>query len=338
MCDVEADSVVRYAERLRPRILLSRCIELASCRWDGQIVREAFVAKLLGYIDAVDVCPEVDIGLGVPRDPVRLVREAGGGIGLVQPATGRALASEMQSFSSGFLRSVGELDGAVLKSRSPSCGIHETKVYPAADSRMATEKASGLFAAAVLERMPAGLVTNEGRLRSFALRERWLTAVFTLARFREMAAECLRDRTAAPLVRFQASHKLLFLSLGGTGMASLGRIAANPERLGLEELLDAYRAVLVEAISGSSSAGRTVDVLQHALGYFKRSVSLEERAHFLELVSGCREGVLPLSACTSVLGSWIVREQQSYLAGQVFFHLYPAGLVEISDSGGGRDL
>jgi uncharacterized protein YbgA (DUF1722 family)/uncharacterized protein YbbK (DUF523 family) len=323
---------------MRPRILQSRCIELASCRWNGQIVREAFVAKLLGYVDVVDECPEVGIGLGVPRDPVRLVREAGGGIGLVQPATGSVLTAQMQKFCGEFLDSVGELDGAVLKSRSPSCGIHETKIYPAADSRMSAEKGSGLFAAAVLERMPAGLVTNEGRLRSFALRERWLTAVFTMARFRETSADCLRERSIAPLVSFQASHKLLFLAQGRRGMASLGRIAANPERKGLEELLSEYRSALVGAVTGSASAGRTVDVLQHALGYFKRSVSAEERAHFLELVSGYREGVLPLSACTAVLGSWIVRERQSYLAGQVFFHPYPAGLVEISDSGGGRDL
>lgn len=323
---------------MKPRILLSRCIELASCRWDGQVIREPFVAKLLGYVDVVDACPEVGIGLGVPRDPVRLVREAAGGIGMVQPATGRSLTGEMSRFAGEFLDTVGELDGTILKSRSPSCGTHETKVYPAADSRMSTEKASGFFAEAVLARMPAGLVTNEGRLRSFTLRERWLTAVFTMARYRVTVADCLRERSIAPLVRFQASHKLLFLSFGRTSMVRLGRIAADPQRLGLEALLGAYREVLVEAVSGSASRGRTIDVLQHAMGYFKRSVSPEERAHFLELVSGYRDGGLPLSACTAVLGSWIVRERQAYLAGQVFFHPYPAGLVAISDSGGGRDL
>ena len=325
-------------DRMRPRILLSRCLELAECRWDGGIVREPFVAKLLPYMDVVDACPEIGIGLGVPRDPVRLVREADGVTGMVQPATGREPTAEIRRYAVDILDGAGELDGALLKSRSPSCGIREAKIYPTPEASAPVARGDGIFAAAVLMRLPAGLVTHEGRLRSFALRERWLTAVFTMARFREAASECLRHRTAAPLAGFQASHKLLLLALGRTGMERLGRIAANPGRLRLEELLARYRGELTSALSGAASRGRTMDVLQHALGYFKRSVSPEERAHFLELAAGYRAGRLPLSACTAVLGSWIVRERQGYLAGQVFFHPYPAGLVEISDSGGGRDL
>jgi uncharacterized protein YbgA (DUF1722 family)/uncharacterized protein YbbK (DUF523 family) len=324
---------------MRPRILLSRCIELASCRWNGFIVRESFVAKLLPFVDTVDVCPEVELGLGVPRDPVRLIRDdRTGETRLIQPATGRDLTDEMIRFSTGFMDAAGDLDGAILKSRSPSCGIHEARVHESAESPGSVEKASGLFAAVVLERIPRALVLHEGRLRNFAIREHWLSCIFTIARFREAAAKCMEDCRIGALVEFQASHKLLFLSWSRPWMERLGRIAANPGRLGLEEILSAYRAGLMETLGRAASAGRTMDVLQHALGYFKRSVSSEERAHFRHLLDMYLEGTLPLSACTSVLGSWIVRERQDYLAGQVFLHPYPAGLIEITDSGTGRDI
>jgi len=297
------------------------------------------VAKLLPYVDAIDCCPEMDIGLGVPRDPVRLLRGSSDSeVRMVQPASGRDLTEEMREYSSGLLDPIRALDGAVLKSRSPSCAVREAKVYRSADSSEVLGKGPGLFAAEVLRRMPEWLVTTEGRLRNFALREHWLTCVFTMARLRAASLECSEARSIGPLVSFHAAHKLLFLAHGRRGMVLLGRIAANPEGRSVRDVITSYAEALPSAIGRNPSRGRTVDVLQHAMGCFKRSVSSEERSHFMGLLGMYRSKQLPLSACTSVLGSWIARERETYLAGQVFFRPYPVGLIEVSDSGKGRDL
>ena len=228
--------------------------------------------------------------------------------------------------------------GAVLKSRSPSCALRDAKVYRSGDSSTVTGTGPGLFTEEVLRRLPACLLTTEGRLRNFALREHWLTCVFTMARFHQASAACIECRSIGPLVAFQAAHKLLFLAHGRRGMMLLGRIAANPDGRSVQDVLASYAEALPGAIGRYPSRGRTVDVLQHAMGYFRRSILAEERSHFMELLGMYRSKKLPLSACTSVLGSWIARERETYLAGQVFFRPYPVGLIEVSDSGKGRDL
>src|SRR5690606_37793276 len=118
-------------ELVRPRVVGSRCLGFAACRYNAQVVKDDFVAQLGPHVDFVEVCPEEDIGLGTPRDPIRLVRATAGGTALVQPATGRDLTVLMRDFSLGFLDQIDHVDGFILKNRSPSCGTAGVKVYAA---------------------------------------------------------------------------------------------------------------------------------------------------------------------------------------------------------------
>jgi len=111
----------------RPRIGISRCIELDHCRYNGDSIGSEFVRRLQDHVDLVPVCPEVGIGLGVPRDPIRIVVR-GGGRHLVQPSTGRDVTASMISFTDGFLDQLGEVEGFILKSRSPSCGAYDVRI------------------------------------------------------------------------------------------------------------------------------------------------------------------------------------------------------------------
>ncbi|HKJ93874.1 MAG TPA: DUF523 domain-containing protein [Longimicrobiales bacterium] len=162
---------------VRPRVVVSQCLELAAVRYDGASIRAPIVRELASSVELVPVCPEVGIGLGVPRDPIRLVR-LGDGMRLRQPATGRDLTGVMRAFAADFLARVGPVDGFLLKSRSPSCGIGDVKLHAALDDDAVVATTSGMFAAAVLETYPGLPTEDEEGLTDPVRRRRWLDAVF----------------------------------------------------------------------------------------------------------------------------------------------------------------
>lgn len=321
----------------KPRLVLSKCLELEACRYNGVTIRAPLVTRLERHVELLPVCPEVEIGLGVPRDPVRLVRmggpeEAPHPPQMVQPSTGRDLTEAMTSFSDRFLGEVGEVDGFLLKSRSPSCGIKDTKVFTPASGEhkgMPVDKGSGLFARAVLERFGDAAVEDEGRLTNFRIRHHFLIKVFTLARLR-----AVRDGgRMAELVRFHADHKHLLMAYHQTAMRVMGRIVANPEKRPFQEVFAEYRGQMVRAIARPARYTAHVNVLMHGMGYFKGSLSSAEKEHFLHALEEYRAARLPLSALLLTLQSWIARFGEDYLARQIYFEPYPRELLDLSDSG-----
>jgi uncharacterized protein YbgA (DUF1722 family)/uncharacterized protein YbbK (DUF523 family) len=315
----------------KPIVVVSQCLGFDACRYNGESIRDKFVDKLAAYVTFQKVCPEVEIGLGVPRKPVRLVR-AGEGVKLVQPDTGRDVTSEMKRFSGGYSAALGEVDGFVLKGRSPSCGVFDAKVYAKAEKSPAVERRPGLFAEAVLYRFPHAAVEDEGRLSNFRIREHFLTKLFLNARFR--AAK--KRSTAGALVRFQTEQKLLLMAYNQKELRSLGKIVGNQDRLSQNEVWKRYETHLQRALIRPARYTSHINVLMHGMGYFSRQLSAREKSHFLDLMEQYRQASVPLSAPVSVVRSWIERFDNEYLVTQVFFEPYPRGLIEITDSGKGR--
>ncbi|HZK60597.1 MAG TPA: DUF523 domain-containing protein [Anaerovoracaceae bacterium] len=169
----------------KPVVVVSKCITFEPVRWNGQIIAIEFVQKLKPYVTFVPVCPEVEIGLGVPRDHVRIVLLKGEKK-LLQPATGLDFTDKMAKFSESFLDSLGAVDGFILKSASPSSGFKNVKVYPSIERVSSIEKAPGFFGGAVLQKFPNLAIEDERRLLNPRIREHFLTKLFTLASFREI--------------------------------------------------------------------------------------------------------------------------------------------------------
>ena len=165
---------------MRPIVVISRCIDFDSCRYNGQVIRASLRNELEPYVDFRPICPELEIGLGVPRDPVNLVH-APGGPRIVQPSTGRDLTDAMHGFAACFLDSLEAVDGFILKSRSPSCAIRDGKVFRSDAEGAGHDPGPGLFAAAVLERFPDVPIEDEARLADERLRRSFLTEVFARA-------------------------------------------------------------------------------------------------------------------------------------------------------------
>ncbi len=321
-------------EQIRPRVAVSKCLEFDACRWNGLKITSGVVTLLKPHVDFVPVCPEVEIGLGVPRPPIRLTAGEDGPR-LVQSDTGLDHTEKMRAFAGKFLSELGEVDGFILKERSPSCGMKNVKLYPGPGKVQALgSKNAGLFGGAVLEKYPGVPVEDEGRLRNFTIREHFLTFLFTLARFRAAAAS---GRMAA-LVKFQERHKLILMAYDQEKLRKLGRLIANPEKRPLREVAADYRSALLAALARPAKSGPVINVFTHALGYFKKGLLAAEKEFFLESLDQYRENRVPLGVPVALVRSWIVRFDQPYLKDQYFFDPYPEDLIEVTDSGKGRPL
>ncbi len=295
-------------------------------------ISDLFIKKLEPFVEFRTVCPELEIGLGVPRDPIRLVKK-GNNLRLMQPATDRDVTGSMINFSNGFLLKITEVDGFILKGRSPSCGIKDVKYYPGIEKSMAVEKGPGFFGSAVLERFTDIAVEDEGRLSNFRIRDHFLTRIFSLAQWREVE----KVMSISRLVNFHTDNKLLLMAYSQKELRLLGKIVANHDKKPIKDVVANYGHHFKQAIAKISRNTSNINVIMHALGYFSEDLIKNEKRHFIGILDKYRQGAIPLSSPLSILQSWITRFDQQYLARQTFFESYPEELCEISDSGKGRD-
>ena len=309
----------------RPKVVVSRCLEFDHCRYNGDMISSPVVAKLKEYVDFLPVCAEVEIGLGVPRKPVRIVLDRGEHR-LVQPSSGKDVTEDMKTFCSRFLDSMEDVDGFILKFRSPSCGFKDVKVYSSAEGRGAVGKTSGYFGGAVLERYPLLPTEDEGRLRNARIKEHFLTKLFTFAAFRKVKSEgSIKD-----LISFHKENKLLLMAYSQAELRKLGGIAANREGTPFEQLASEYEGHLYQALSRAPRYTSNINVLMHAFGYFSDNLLSREKVLFLDWVQKYREGKASLCPAINTIRSWIVRFENDYLMHQTFFEPYPEDLMELN--------
>ena len=318
-------------EFARPVVVSSMCLEFKACRWNGMVIPDPFIRKLKQFAEFRPVCPECEIGLGVPREPVRVVEQDGKRY-LMQSDTELDVTDKMVAFTKSHLDGVTDADGFILKGRSPSCGIGDVRIYPRLGKVGAIGRGSGLFGGAVVERFPHLAIENEGRLNNFSIREHFLQRVFLFAAYRAVRAV----GTMKALVQFHSENKLLLTAYSQKELKLLGRIVANHEKRPVKQVIDGYHAHLSPAVAKAPRSTSNINVLMHGMGYFSKQLSSQEKAFFLDSLEDYRAGKVPLSVPVALLRSWIVRFNEDYLMQQTFFEPYPVELVEITDSGKGR--
>jgi uncharacterized protein YbgA (DUF1722 family)/uncharacterized protein YbbK (DUF523 family) len=305
----------------RPIVVVSKCIEFEPVRWDGRIISSDFVKQLKDYVDFVTVCPEVEIGLGIPREPLRIVKKEEN-LNLIQPATGLDLTQKMESFSKRFLGSLRDVDGFILKSKSPSSAIKDARIYPSEERVAAIGHGPGIFGKAVLDNFSNKAVEDEKRLLNGRIREHFLTKLYMIADFRNVR----KSGTGNALVDFQGRNKLLLTAYGQIQLHEMGRLVAERKRKPLTETLMEYEEHLSAALKRPPKTGSNCNVLTKAAGYFTSKLKHEEKAYFLDSVEKYRSGLQPLSAPLSILKSWIIRFKEDYLEQQTFFEPFPEKL------------
>lgn len=314
-----------------PRVVVSKCLEFGPVRYNGETIPDKVVQRLDDFVEFLPVCPEVEIGLGIPRDVIRLV-EAKDGCQLIQPKTNKNLTKSMVSFSTAYLNKLSEIDGFLLKGRSPTCGISDVKVYGQGENPQVVGKTDGIFAQEVLKSFPGLAIEEEGRLKNFTLREHFLTKLFTLAAFRAQK----RTEKLKGLVEFHSQNKYLFMAYHPHIVKEMGRVTANHDSLPVETVYARYEEKLSELMEKPASRPSHINVCEHIFGYFKHDITGDEKRYFLDELRRYHEEKVPLSTVLAILKAWTIRFDKKYLKRQTYFEPYPMELVEISDSGKGR--
>lgn len=307
----------------RPRILISKCLGFSPCRYDGRMIPSPVTEAMRSYVDFITVCPEYGIGLGVPREPIRIILGDQDARRLVQPATGLDITERMAGFTSSYLDRIDTIDGAILKSRSPSCGIGNTKVFPSSASRDCLHsKGTGFFAEGLKLRFPSLPTVDDEQLYDPARRDDFLARVFALASFRKAAG----SGKMSELVDYHTRNKLLLMAFDKKSMTQMGDLVANHEKRPLDDVLEGYGRSLREVLSREAGIGSNINVLMHAIGYFSDRLTGDEKLHFEELVRKCRRDSTVLAELRQLFLSWIMRSSVEYLAQQTYFSPYPPEL------------
>lgn len=309
---------------IKPQIIISKCLEFDACRYDGQLISNRYIKKLKEFIDFNPICPEVEIGMGIPRDTIRIVENKEGKM-LYQPDTEKDFSSSMNNFSKKYIEKINYIDGFILKADSPSCGITSAKVYPKKNNVPASKRGPGLFTEKVIEKFPLHPKEEEKRLNNIFLREHFYTAIFTIADFKSVKNFNL-------LYKYHAKHKYLFMSYNQTLMTKMGKIAANKNKDDIKKVLNDYYNALLLLFTKRSRHTSNINSLMHVLGYFKKVITKQEKKHFLDVLEEYNMKKIPLSALNSILYSWILRFDNQYLKNQSFFNPFPQDLIEANKS------
>jgi len=308
----------------RIRVGISSCLLGESVRFDGGHKRDAYVnGTLARYFELVPVCPEVAIGLGVPREPIRLVG-TGQGVRVLGVRNAELdVTDALRDYGRRMARELDDLSGYILKRASPSCGMERVKVYRP-DGTPAGVTGAGAYAQAFMAARPLLPVEEEGRLGDPALRENFVTRVFVYHRWQRI---CARGLTPAALVDFHTRHKLLVMAHSQAAYRRLGRLVAEAGAGDVTSLGERYLWELMTTLKRRAGRGQHANVLQHLQGFLKKALDAEDRAELAETIDAYRRGLVPLVVPLTLLKHHFRRHPHPYVERQHYLEPHPAELM-----------
>ncbi|WP_089329543.1 DUF523 and DUF1722 domain-containing protein [Actinomadura meyerae] len=310
----------------RPRLAVSSCLLGEPVRYNGGHSRDRFLTgSLAAHVDWVPVCPEIEIGLGAPRDSLHLLSDGR----IVGKDPGRDHTGAMAALAGDRIPGLADIDGYVFKSRSPSCGLLGLPRYASGrpgertDGQPVDRRGRGVFAALVTEALPYLPVEEDGRLHDPVLREHFVERVFAQARLRGLFGGGWRPRD---LVAFHSRHKLQVLSHDPAAYRHMGRIVAQAGARPRAELEDDYRRAFGEAFAVRPGRGRHANALLHVFSPLSAHLDPTRRADILAAIDSYQRGEAPLSVPIALLRHHAEGEHLAYLAEQTYLDPYPADL------------
>ena len=305
------------------KVGISSCLLGNKVRWNGGHKRDRYLVETLGrFVEWVPVCPEVETGLGIPRETLRLVGHAESPR-LVTTKTGIDHTAAMQAWARRRLKALEKenLCGFVFKCDSPSSGMVRVKVYN--DKGQPEKKGVGIFARAFMDHFPLLPVEDDGRLHNPAIRENFIEQVFTLKRWRETRA---RRSCVGNVVDFHSRHKLLLMAHSPKHLKAMGQLVAAGKNQPCGDLYQAYETQLLEALRLKATVRKHVNVLQHMLGYFKSDLTADEKQELLEVIDHYHRQLIPLVVPLTLFRHFVRKYDQPYLRQQTYLNPHPLEL------------
>ncbi len=315
----------------RIRLGISSCLLGNKVRYDGGHKRDAWIVDTLGrYVDFVPVCPEVEIGLPIPRNSLRLVGEPQNPR-LVMQKTGEDLTARMRGWAQGRNAQLADegLCGFIFKRASPSSGMERVKVYRDVPEDQAAKAGPpaltgvGIFADEFMRHFPLLPVEEEGRLNDPGLRENFIERIFAMQRWRALLAGGI---TPGRLVDFHSRHKLLIMSHSEEHYREMGRLVAKCAGMDPQTLAQDYQVLFLTALSRLATVKKHTNVLQHVMGYFKNTLSPDEKQELVEVITAYHDSLVPLVVPVTLLNHYVRKYQEPYLLGQWYLRPHPLEL------------
>ena len=303
---------------------VSHCLLGAEVRYDGGHKRSRFVSDVLGeFVRFLPVCPEVEVGMTIPRETVRL-EVVDGETRMVAPKSGKDHTSAMTRYAKRRVNALAKepLCGYILKKDSPSCGMERVRLYR--DTGIPKRDGRGLFAEALMAKLPHLPVEEEGRLNDPRLRENFIERVFAYRRLRDL----FKGRwTVGKLVAFHSREKLLLLAHHRPAYTELGRLVAKAKALPRGELAETYQTTFLAGLERIATTRKHVNVLQHIAGYFKRLIDDGDRQELHEQIEAYRDGLVPLVVPLTLIKHHLRRHDVPYLEQQSYLEPHPRELM-----------
>ncbi len=303
---------------------ISRCLLGDEVRFDGGHKRDSFLTDVFGrYVEWVPVCPEVEAGLGTPREAMRLVGDSQNHR-LVTIKSGTDHTRALETLTTNRIAQLMELDlsGYVFKKGSPSCGIERVRIYN--EHGMPNRNGVGLFARAFIAQFPLIPVEEEGRLCEPTLRENFIERVFCYRRWQDLVQNGV---TRQALVQFHTIHKYLLLAHSPQQYEVLGRLVGQAHQHRPEDLIHRYGELFMKALAVKATVRKHVNVLQHILGYFKERLGAREKAELLVVIGDYHQGLTPLIVPLTLIKHYVQTYEVDYIRDQVYLNPHPKELM-----------
>jgi len=305
----------------RPLVAISSCLLGQQVRFDGGHKKDSWlVGPLSQYVDYLPVCPEVAIGLGIPRPPIHLTGDPGRprAVGVRDPSLD--VTAALEAFACRTVHGLEAVSGYILKSKSPSCGMERVRLYGQHGGQKA---AAGIHARIIMERLPNLPVEEEGRLNDPVLRENFITRLYVYRRWQDFRGQRL---TARGLVDFHACHKYLVMAHSQAAYQRMGRLLSNLKGVDLPAVAEEYIGELMAALKRRVNRDRHVNVLQHIMGYLKKRLDGEDKQELLAATEAYRRGEVPLIVPLFLLRHHFRHHPDPYMDRQWYLHPYPDAL------------
>ena len=304
----------------RPRIGISKCLEFDMCRYDGSRINNTFVRNMKKYVDFIAVCPEVGIGLGSPRKPIRLVT-IDGKKNLYQPSSKKNLTEDMHDFGKNFAESNSKLDGFIFKRDSPTCGITDVRLYHKLGDHVGYSKTSGMFSEDVLKNFPNIVKEDEKRLNNISIRENFLTRIFVLADLRES----LESNSIEKVFEFYSKNMLLFLCHDEKLTAQLGLIFKTEDSF--EIISREFQNSISKILSFIPKKNTIIDTFNYIFNHVKLKLSESEKFYYYSLIDGFENDLISQYEISTLLYSWALRYNLNSIIDQSMFNPFPKNLL-----------
>ena len=310
----------------KPKIVVSECLYGTKCRYDGQGYNDKVIQSLKDYVDIQTVCPELAIGLSIPREPIRIeMNKENEEYRLIDYNSKNDYTNQMTEFSEEFINGLDDIDGLILKSRSPTCGLKDAKVYYRGNKCSIRSNENGFFSQKIIDKYDYLPIENEGRLKNYNIRDNFFTRIFFINNL----------KNNKNIIEFHKNNLLLLKSYDEESTNEVSDIL-NENRM--EDQVHQYKKKVLNIVSNQRKKENKLSIIIKVFEKYKNMLNEEEINMFNGLIESYENQRIPFSTLEVVIKMYATRFKDKDILNQTFFYPYPENLINITDSGKGRKL